>query len=50
MAKRLGISEFVLWFNIAGMPAEKSMKSMELAMKEVIPIVNAAVGVSIAAE
>ena len=50
MAKRLGISEFVLWFNIAGMPAEKSMKSMELAMKEVIPTVNAAVGVSIAAE
>ena len=50
LAKRLGISEFVLWFNIAGMPVEKSIRAMELTMKEVIPLVNAAVGTSIAAE
>ena len=44
LRERLGITEFVLWFNIGGMPLEQSMGAMELAMNEVIPRVNAADG------
>ena len=48
--ERLGITEFVLWFNIAGMPTQQSIRAMELAMKEVIPLVNSAVSTRVAAE
>ena len=47
---RLGITEFVLWFNIAGMPVEQSIRAMELAMREVIPRVNSADVSQVAAE
>jgi len=47
---RLGITEFVLWFNIAGMPAEHSTRAMELTMSEVVPRVNAAKSRRAAAE
>lgn len=50
LQERLGITEFVLWFNIGGMPAEQSMGAMELAMTEVIPRVNAAQDSKVAAE
>lgn len=47
---RLGITEFVLWFNIAGMPIEKSIQAMELTMEKVIPAVNGSSTASVAAE
>ena len=47
---RLGITEFVLWFNIAGMPIEKSIQAMELTMEKVIPSVNGSSAASAAAE
>jgi alkanesulfonate monooxygenase SsuD/methylene tetrahydromethanopterin reductase-like flavin-dependent oxidoreductase (luciferase family) len=50
LRERLGITEFVLWFNIAGMPAEHSTRAMELAMNEVIPRVNADESAKAAAE
>ena len=50
LGERLGITEFVLWFNIAGMPAQQSIRAMELAMKEVIPLVNSAVSTRVAVE
>ena len=34
---RLGITEFVLWFNIAGIPGEHAERGMRLAMERVIP-------------
>ena len=47
---KLGITEFVLWFNIAGMPFNNSVKAMELAMEKVVPIVNSASGRIVAVE
>lgn len=40
LRERLGITEFVLWTNIGGMPAEDSMAAMRLIMNEVAPMVN----------
>ena len=40
LRERLGITEFVLWTNIGGMPAEESKKAMHLIMDEVAPMVN----------
>ena len=40
LRERLGITEFVLWTNIGGMPAEESKKAMKLIMSEVAPRVN----------
>lgn len=37
MKERFGITEFVLWSNIGGIPAEHAMRSMELAAEKVIP-------------
>ncbi len=37
MKERFGITEFVLWTNIGGIPAEWSAQSMRLAMEKVIP-------------
>jgi alkanesulfonate monooxygenase SsuD/methylene tetrahydromethanopterin reductase-like flavin-dependent oxidoreductase (luciferase family) len=37
MKQRFGITEFVLWSNIGGIPAELAMESMELAAEKVIP-------------
>lgn len=41
LRERLGITEFVLWTNIGGMPAEESKKAMRLIMSDVAPRVNA---------
>ncbi len=38
---RLGITEFVLWPNLGGMPAARAMRSMELTITEVAPRVEA---------
>ena len=38
---RLGITEFVLWPNLGGMPAAKAMRSMELTIRDVAPRVEA---------
>ncbi len=38
---RLGITEFVLWPNLGGMPGDRAMRSMELTMREVAPRVAA---------
>ena len=38
---RLGITEFVLWPNLGGMPADRAMRSMELTISEVAPRVEA---------
>jgi len=43
LQERLGVDEFVLWTNLAGLPHELCEKSMRLMMKEVIPRVNEAV-------
>ena len=40
LRERLGITEFVLWTNIGGMPAEDSMAAMRLIMSDVAPRVN----------
>ena len=37
LRERLGITEFVLWTNIGGMPAAESKAAMELIMNEVAP-------------
>ena len=37
MKERFGITEFVLWSNIGGIPAALAMQSMELAAEKVIP-------------
>lgn len=50
LRERLGITEFVLWFNIGGMPAEDSTRAMELAMREVTPLVTSASSTRTAAE
>ena len=39
---RLGITEFVLWFNIGGIPHDHAEAGMRLAMEQVIPTVKAA--------
>ena len=49
LRERLGITEFVLWPNLGGMPADRAMRSMELTIAEVAPRVNAA-AVPMAAE
>jgi alkanesulfonate monooxygenase SsuD/methylene tetrahydromethanopterin reductase-like flavin-dependent oxidoreductase (luciferase family) len=41
LRERLGITEFVLWTNIGGMPAADSMAAMRLIMGDVAPRVNA---------
>jgi alkanesulfonate monooxygenase SsuD/methylene tetrahydromethanopterin reductase-like flavin-dependent oxidoreductase (luciferase family) len=41
LRERLGITEFALWTNIGGMPAEESMAAMRLIMNDVAPCVNA---------
>ena len=41
LQQRLGITEFVLWPNIGGMPAAQAQAAMELAIREVAPRVNA---------
>ncbi len=41
LRNRLGITEFVLWPNLGGMPAERAMRSMELTINEVAPRVEA---------
>ncbi|MCZ6629614.1 MAG: LLM class flavin-dependent oxidoreductase [SAR324 cluster bacterium] len=41
LRERLGITEFVLWFNIGGMPVDNSVKAMALAKQEVAPHVEA---------
>ena len=40
LRERLGITEFVLWTNIGGMPAAESKAAMKLIMNEVAPRVN----------
>ena len=40
LRERLGITEFVLWTNIGGMPAIDSMAAMRLIMAEIAPRVN----------
>ena len=40
LRERLGITEFVLWTNIGGMPATNSMAAMRLIMSEIAPRVN----------
>ncbi len=40
LRRRLGITEFVLWTNIGGMPAAASMAAMRLIMADVAPRVN----------
>ncbi len=37
MKRRFGITEFTLWFNIAGIEGEIAERSMRLAMEQVIP-------------
>ncbi len=37
--ERLGITEFCLWFNMGGIPAEHVQASMRLAMEKVLPYV-----------
>ncbi len=37
MKERFGITEFTLWFNIGGIPAEIAERSMRLAMEKVVP-------------
>jgi alkanesulfonate monooxygenase SsuD/methylene tetrahydromethanopterin reductase-like flavin-dependent oxidoreductase (luciferase family) len=44
LQQRLGVDEFVLWTNLAGLPHELCENSMRLMMEQVIPKVNAAVG------
>jgi alkanesulfonate monooxygenase SsuD/methylene tetrahydromethanopterin reductase-like flavin-dependent oxidoreductase (luciferase family) len=41
LREKLGITEFVLWTNIGGMPAADSMAAMRLIMGEIAPQVNA---------
>lgn len=41
LRERLGITEFTLWFNIGGMPAEHAMRAMRLTKHEVAPRVEA---------
>jgi alkanesulfonate monooxygenase SsuD/methylene tetrahydromethanopterin reductase-like flavin-dependent oxidoreductase (luciferase family) len=41
LLEQLGITEFVLWYNIGGMPLEQSMKAMKLMKAEVAPRVEA---------
>ena len=43
LRERLGITEFVLWPNLGGMPHERAMRSMELTIREVAPRVGSAV-------
>lgn len=40
IGKRLGITEFILWFNLGGIPAESVRRSMKLAAERVIPYVT----------
>lgn len=39
MKQRFGVTEFVLWFNLGGMPSEEAKRSMKLTMEKVIPYV-----------
>ena len=41
LRERLGITEFVLWYNIGGMPLEHSLAAMKLMKSEVAPRVEA---------
>ena len=41
LRQRLGVTEFVLWFNIGGMPVEHSLRALDLTIKEVAPRVEA---------
>ena len=41
LRERLGITEFVLWYNIGGMPLEHTLQAMKLMKQEVAPGVEA---------